>query len=61
MIKSRRVRWAEHLVRMKEKIVFKILTTGKKPIGRPWHRWEDNSRMDLKEICVNARNWVASV
>ena len=32
---------------------FKILTgtpTGKKPIGRPRRRWEDNIRMDLKQI-----------
>jgi hypothetical protein len=40
---------------------FKILTgkpTNKRPLGRPRHRWEDNIRMDLKEIGVNARNWV---
>jgi hypothetical protein len=32
---------------------FKILTgtsTGKRPLGRPIRRWEDNIRMDLKEI-----------
>ena len=42
---------------------FKILTgksTGKRPLGRPRHRWEDNFRMDLKEIHVNARNLVDS-
>ena len=43
---------------------FKILTgtpTGKRPLGRPRHRWEDNIRMDLKEIGINTRNWVDSV
>ena len=43
---------------------FKILTgnsTGKRPLGRPRRRWEDNIRMDLKEICTNTRNWVDSV
>ena len=38
----------------------KILTgkpTGKRPLGRPRRRWED-SRMDLKEISINTRNWV---
>ena len=38
---------------------FKILTgktTGKRPLGRPRRRWEDNTRMDLKEI----GNWVDS-
>ena len=37
---------------------FKILT-GKKLLGKPRHRWEDNNRMDLKEIGVN-RRWVDS-
>ena len=43
--------------------VFKILTgkpTGKTPLGRPRLRWEDNIRIDLKEIGVNTRNWVDS-
>ena len=42
---------------------FKILTgkpTGKRHLGRPRPRWEDNIRMDLKEICINTRNWVHS-
>ena len=42
---------------------FKILTgtpTGKKPLGRPRCRWEDNIRMNLKEIGINIRNWVDS-
>ena len=40
---------------------FKILTgksTGKRPLGRPRRRWEDNIRMDLEEIGINAGNWV---
>ena len=40
---------------------FKILTskpTGKIPLGRPRRRWEDNIRMDLEEIGINAGNWV---
>ena len=43
--------------------VFKILTgkpTGKRPLGRPRRRWEDNIRMDLEEISINAGNWVDS-
>ena len=42
---------------------FKILTStiiGKRPLGRPQCRWEDNIRMDLKEICINMRNWADS-
>ena len=33
---------------------------GKRPLGRPRRRWEDNIRMDLKEIGINTRNWVNS-
>ena len=35
--------------------------TGMRPLGRPRHRWEDNIRMDLKEIGINVGNWVDSV
>ena len=41
---------------------FKIVTvkpTGKRPLGRPRRRWEDNIRMDLEEIGINA-SWVDS-
>ena len=34
--------------------------TGKRPLGRPRRRWEDNIRMDLEEIDINAGNWVDS-
>ena len=33
---------------------------GKRPLGRPTHRWEDNIRMDFEEIGINAGNWVDS-
>ena len=42
-------------------IYFKILTdkpTGKRALGRPRRRWEENIRMDLEEIGINAGNWV---
>ena len=64
MIKSRRSRWAGHVARMEEgRSAFKILTgkpTGKTPLGRPRRRWEENIRMDLEEIGINACNWVDS-
>ena len=31
---------------------------GKRSLGRPRRRWEDNFRMYLKEIGINTRNWV---
>ena len=42
---------------------FKILTgrpTGKRPLGRPRRRWENNIRMDLEETGIDAGNWVDS-
>ena len=41
----------------------KILTgkpTGKRPLRESRLRWEDNIRMDLEEIDINAGNWVHS-
>ena len=62
MIKSRRRRWTGLVVRMeKGRSAFKILTgtpAGKRPLGRPRHRWEDNIRIDHKEIGINTRKWV---
>ena len=64
VIKSRRLRWAWHVVRMEEgRSAFKILTgtpTGKRRLGRPRRSWEDNIRMDLKQMDINTRNWVNS-
>jgi hypothetical protein len=55
-----RLRWPCHVVRMEEgRSAFKILTatpTVKRPSGRPRRRWEDNIRMNLKEIGINTRN-----
>ena len=42
---------------------FKILAgkpTERRTLGRPRSRWEDNIRMDLEEIGINAGNWVDS-
>ena len=64
MIKTRRLRWAEHVARMEEgRNAFKMLTgkpRGKRPLGRPKRRWEDHIRTDLEEIGTNAGNWCDS-
>ena len=64
LIKFRRLRWAGHVARMEEsRSALKILRgkpTENRPIGSPRRRWEDNIRMDLKEISINTRNWVDS-
>ena len=64
MIKSRRLRWAGNVARMEEgRSPFKLLIgvfTGKRPLGRPRRIWEDNIKMDLKEIDIGTKNWVDS-
>ena len=42
------------------KIILTGKPTGKRPLGRPRHRRENNIRMDLKEIGINTRNLVDS-
>jgi hypothetical protein len=62
IIKSRRMRWAGHLARMGEKRnVYRLLVgkpEGKRPLGRPRHRWMYNIKMDLLEIGVNVVDWI---
>ena len=54
VVKSRRIRWAGHVVRMGEgRGVYRVLAgkpKGKRHMGRPRHRWEDNIKMDLQEV-----------
>jgi hypothetical protein len=54
IIKSRRMRWAGHVACMGEKRnAYRILVTkpeGKRPLGRPRRGWEDNIKVDLREI-----------
>ena len=54
VIKSRRTRWAGHVVHMGEKRgVYRVLVgkpEGKRPYGRPRRRWEDNIKMELQEV-----------
>ena len=62
--KHRRLRWPVHVARMiEDRNAFKILTykpTGKILLGRRRRRWDDNIRMDLKEIDVHTNNWTDS-
>jgi hypothetical protein len=62
MIKSKRVRWTGHVARMgKNRNAYRILVgkpEGKRPLGRPRHRWEDNIRMDLREIEEGGMGWI---
>ena len=41
-------------------VIVDALITGKRPLGRPRVRWEDNIKIDLEEIGISAGNWVDS-
>jgi len=62
VIKSRRMRWAEHVARMGEERgayrVFVGKPEGKRPLGRPRRRWVDNTRMDLLEVGCGYMDWI---
>jgi hypothetical protein len=62
VIKSRRMRWEGHVARTGEgKGVYRALVgkpEGKRPLGRPRRRWEDNIKMDLREIVIDGANWI---
>jgi hypothetical protein len=62
MIKSSRMRWAGHVVRMGEKKnAYRILMRkpgGKRLLGRPRRRWVDNIKMDFKEIEWGGMDWI---
>jgi hypothetical protein len=50
VIKSRRKRWAGHVARREGRGVYRVWVgrpEGKRPLGRPRHRWEDNIKLDL--------------
>jgi hypothetical protein len=62
VIKSRRIRWAGHVARMGDgRGVDRVLVgrpEGKRPLGRPRRRWEDNIKLDLREIGIDGANWI---
>ncbi|KAJ4434738.1 hypothetical protein ANN_23306 [Periplaneta americana] len=61
-IKSRRLRWAVPVARMGEsRNAYRVLVgrpEGKRPLGRPRRRWEDNVKMDLREVGYDGRDWI---
>jgi hypothetical protein len=62
VIKSRRMKRAGHVARMgEERNAYRILVgkpEGKRPLGRPRRRLEDNIRMDLREIGWGGMDWI---
>jgi hypothetical protein len=62
VIKSRRMRWAGHVARMKEgRSVYTVLVGKpevKRPLDRPRRRWQDNIKLYLREIGIYGANWI---
>ena len=62
VVKSRKMRWAGHVALMGEgRGVHKVLVgkpEGKRPLGRPRRRWEDNIKMDLQEVRGGCGDWI---
>jgi hypothetical protein len=43
------------------RVVYRVLVgkpEGKRPLGRPRRRWEDNVRMDLQEVGCGCGDWI---
>jgi hypothetical protein len=61
-MKSMRMRWAGHVAHIGEKrSAYRILVgkpEGMRPLGRPRCRWEDNIRMDNREIGWGSMDWI---
>ena len=62
-LKSRRLRWVGHLARMEQsRNAYRVLVgkpEGKRPLGRPRRRWEDNIKMDLREVSCDPEDLMA--
>jgi len=62
VIKSRIMSWAGHVARMGERRgVYRALVgkpEGKRPLGRPMLRWEDNIKMDIQEVECGGMDWI---
>jgi hypothetical protein len=62
VIKSRRLRWAGHVARMGERRgAYRALVgkpEGRRALGRSRRRWEDNIKMDLREVGWGGMDWI---
>jgi hypothetical protein len=62
VVKSRRMRWAGHVARMREgRAVYRVLVgkpEERRPLVRPRHRWEDNIKIDLWEVGCGCVEWM---
>ena len=54
------MRWAGHVAPVEERYIqgFDGNSEGRRPPGRPRHRWEDNIKMDLQEVGCGDMDWI---
>jgi len=56
------MRWVGHVAHMEERRdVYRVLVgkpEGRRPLGRPRHRWKHNIRMDLREVGCGGVEWM---
>jgi hypothetical protein len=57
LINSRRMRWPWHVARGRGEVLVRK-PERKRSLGRPWRRWEDNIKMDLKEVGRGSMDWI---
>jgi hypothetical protein len=62
VVKSRRMRWAGYVAHMgEERGMHRVLVgkpEGKRPLGRPRRRWEDNIKIDFQKVGGGRRDWM---
>jgi len=62
VIKSKRMRYEGHVARMGEsRSVYRVLVMkpeGKRPLGRPRRKWDDNIKMDLQDVGCGGMGWI---
>ena len=61
-LKSRRLRWAVHVAHMEQsRSAYRVLVgkpEGKRPLGRPRCRWEDNIKVNLREVSCDPGDYI---
>ena len=61
VIKSKNMRWTGHVVLMGRGEAYSMLVgkdEGKRQLGRPRRRWEDNIKMDLQKVGCGGMDWI---
>jgi hypothetical protein len=62
VIKSRRVRWAEHVARVEDRgVAYRDLVgrpEGRRPCGKPRRRWKDNIKKNIQEAGSGGMGWI---